>query len=221
LITERPLLKKEIKALNRDLNQIKKRNLTQFKFLIGWALLAIIVGSIFYFILDSENEHYLLLGTVIVYILIGVWNFTENYLKHDRQRKSIDFALENNRATSIKVVSNDYIELSEIEDDGVNYLFQLADNKILSFGGQDFYQTKKFPSNDFEIAVCYGLKDEIVLLEKYVYGEKLLPRIKITGQKKWDLLSSPKFPDPDKFIVIEGQLDDINELINGKINNPS
>ena len=119
------------------------------------------------------------------------------------------------------MVSNDYIKLSEIEDEGVNYLFQLASKKILSFGGQAFYQTKKFPSNNFEIAVCYGLKDEIVLLEKYVHGEKLLPRIKITGKKKLDLLSSPKFPDPDKFIVIEGQLDDVNELINEKINNPS
>jgi len=120
--------------------------------------------------------------------------------------------------TSIKGVSTDYIELSEVEDEGVYYIFQLPDNKIFSFGGQDFYPTKSFPNDNFEIAICYGENDEIVLLETYNYGNKLLPKSKITGEKKWNLLSNTNYPDPDKFTIVEGRLADLETQINGHRN---
>ena len=68
------------------------------------------------------------------------------------------------------MITTDFIELSEVEDEG-GYLFQISDNKILSFGGQDFYPTKNFPSDNFEIAICNGEKGEVVLLETYNYGK--------------------------------------------------
>jgi hypothetical protein len=86
----------------------------------------------------------------------------------------------------------------------------LPENKILSFGGQDFYPSKKFPSSNFEIAICYGIKNEIVLLEIYNYGNKIKPKLKITGQRKWDLIGNSNYPDPEDFTIIEGRLDDFD-----------
>ena len=216
MLTDRPLSDKEIKILRQNLKQLDKRKSFQVKFLIGWTILAVIVGSVFYFKLETTNEHYLLVGTVVIYVLIGVWIFTEFYIKQNRQRKKIDFVFKDNKVKSIKVLSTDYIELSEVEDEGLHYLFQLPNDKILSFGGQDFYPTKKFPSDNFEIALCYDPNNEIILLEKFVYGDKLTPKIKITGQKKLDLIGSPSYPDPEKFTIIGGQLENIETIINGK-----
>lgn len=207
----RPLTKNEANFLDKEFKQIKKRLKSQFKFLLGYSLLAIFLGSFVFFKLDSRTELYLLIGTVIVYILIGVWNFLENYFKIKNQLKNIGFAKDSNNIISIKVTSDQYIELSEIEDEGVHYLFQLADNQILSFGGQDFYPSNKFPSDNFEIAICYGENEEIVFLKTYNFGKKLEPVFKITGKKKWNLFSNANYPDPNKFTIIKGNLDGLEK----------
>ena len=217
--TERPLSDKEIKILGQDLKRLDKRKSFQIRFLVGWTLLAFVVGTFVYLRLETTTELYLLIGTVLIYILIGVWSFMESYLKQKKVRKNIDFVFETNKVKSIKVITTDYFELSEVEDEGVNYLFQISENKILSFGGQDFYPTNNFPSDNFEIAVCNGEKGEVVLLETYNYGKKIQPKRKITGQKKWDLIGSVNYPDPDKFAIIDGQLENIEAIINWTKNN--
>ncbi|MBL7790176.1 MAG: hypothetical protein JNL75_10150 [Chitinophagales bacterium] len=213
---ERPLSDKEIKILKQDLKRIDKRKSFQIRVLVVWILLAVIIGTFVYYRLEITNEIYLLIGTVVIYILIGIWSFMENYLKEKKASKNIDFVFETNKVKSIKVMSNDYIELSEVEDEGINYLFQINDNKILSFGGQDFYTTTNFPSDNFEIAVCNGQQGEVVLLEIYNYGKKIKPKRKITGKQKWDLIGSANYPDPEKFAIIDGQLDNIEAIIRGK-----
>ncbi len=217
--TERPLSDREIKTLEQDLKRLDKRKSFQIKFLAGWTLLALVVGTYFYFKFDTTSELYLLIGTVIVYILIGVWSFLETYLKQKKARKNIEYVFATNKVKSIKVTATDYIELSEVEDEGVYYLFQISDNKILSFGGQDFYPTKNFPSDNFEVAICRGQKCELVLLETYNYGKKIQPKKKITGKQKWDLIGSKNYPDPDNFVIIDGQLENIEATINGTKNN--
>ncbi len=217
--TERPLSDKEIKTLQRKLNRLNKRKLFQIKFLVVWTLLAIFVGTCIYFRLDKTTKPYLLIGTIVIYVLIGVWNFLETYLKQKKERKNIDFVFATNKVKSIKVITTDYIELSEVEDEGVHYLFQISDNKILSFGGQDFYPSKNFPSNNFEIAICNDQKGEVVLLETYNNGKKIQPKRKINGEQKWDLIRSVNYPDPNNFVIIDGQLENIEAIIKGEKNN--
>jgi len=216
VLKERPLNDKEMKILKTDLKNLNNRNTFQKRFLIVWIIIALIVGTVVFFRLDSKTEYYLLFGTVLVYLLIGVWVFLENFSKANKQRKSIDFVLTENKAKLINIVSEKYIELSEVEDEGVFYLFQINDNKIFSFGGQEFYPTKKFPSNDFEIVLSHGRFGELVLLEKYVNGNKIHPIKKITGQKKKDLLSSSNYPAPENFTIIDGKIEDIENMIINK-----
>jgi len=213
VLKERSLIDKEIIVLKKDAKQLDRRNTLQNRFLFGWIIVALVVGTIIFFRLDSETEYYLLSGTVVIYILIVVWVYTENVIKIRKQKNNIEFVLVENKARSIKVASKKYIELPEIEDEGVFYLFQIEDNKILSFGGQYHYPTNKFPSDDFEIVMCYGKSGELVLLEKYVNGNRIQPVRKITGQKKLELMSSLKYPDPDNFTVIEGQIEQFESIL--------
>lgn len=216
MLKERQLNDKEIRILKKDVKQLNKRNTFQKRFLFSWAIVALVVGTIVFFRLDSKTEYYLLFGSEIIYILIGVLVYTENNIKIRKQKNNIEFVLTENRVKSIKVVSKKYIELSEVDDEGVFYLFQIEDNKILSFGGQDYYPTNKFPSDDFEIIMCHGKSGELVLLEKYVNGHRIQPIQKITGQKKLELISSSKFPDPNSFTIIEGQIEQIERILMGK-----
>lgn len=211
--TERTLSVEEIKVLENQLKRLDKNIRFQVLLLIGWTVLAIVIGAAIY---DKDTTLYEVIGFVVVYTLIGVWSFLEIYLKQNKRRKNIRFVKSNNKVTSIKVVSTDYIELSEAEDEGVYYFFQLANDKILSFGGQDFYPTEMFPSDNFEIAICYGQKDEIALLEINNYGNKILPKSTIIGDKKWDLLSNSKYLEPNKFTIVDGRLLDLESQLNAR-----
>lgn len=196
-----------------ELKKLDERLSFQYKFLSGYIFLAILLGGFFFFRLDLEGEHYLLIGTVLVFMLIGIWVFFQNYSSTKKQHQSIVFAKNNNSVTSIEVNAERYIELSEVEDEGVHYLFQLEGDRILSFGGQDFYPSKKFPSDNFEIAICYGFYGEIIFLKKYTSGKKLEPITKISGNKKWKLLTNANYPDPEKFSIVTGELDRFEEIL--------
>ena len=89
--------------------------------------------------MDTTNEILLLFSTIAIYIAIGVWVIGKEYLKQQKDRRSIAFLKNKNLVTVIEVNSDLYYELKEQEDEGVYYLFQLPNNKIFSFGGQDFY----------------------------------------------------------------------------------
>ena len=214
--TERPLSDREIKILKKDLKRLNNLKSLQIKFLVGWSLLAIIVGTFVYFKLDTITEIYLLFATVVVYILIGFWSFMALFLKQKKERKNIDYVFATNKVKSIKLTATYYIELPEVEDEGVYYFFQISENEILALGGQEFYPTNNFPSDNFEIAICNGQKGELVLLETNNYGKKTHPKRKITGQQKWDLLKNQNYPAPDNFLIIDGQLDNIEAVMRGK-----
>lgn len=205
---ERPLQDKEVRILNKQLNQLDKNFRRQIRFLIIWTLLALLIGTYAYFKLDTRDEIILLIATVAVYIGIGVWGVCKEYIKQNQKRKNIAYLKDKNLVTVIEVRSDKYYFLKEQEDEGVHYLFQLANNNVLSFGGQDFYPNKKFPSDNFEIVEGRGINNDVVLLETFSYGKKIKPTRVITGQEKWNLLNSPNYPDPYKLTVTDGKVED-------------
>jgi hypothetical protein len=205
---QRPLQDKELKILDKRLKQLDKNFKRQIRFLLIWTLLALVVGTFAYFKMDTTNEVLLLFGTVAIYIGIGVWVTGKEYLKQQKERKSISFLKNKNLVTVVEVNSDIYYELKEEEDEGVYYLFQLSDNKVFSFGGQDFYPNKRFPSDKFEVVEGRGLNNEILLLETFSYGKKIKPTHVIAGQEKWHLLNGSSYPDPEKLTVVDGRIED-------------
>ena len=210
--SQRPLNEQDLKVLNAALAPIQKRQRYQTRVLIVWSALAVVVSAIVYPRMDTPSDRWLLFGTALVYILIGVWSFLETSSQNRRQRIGIDFVKAQNSVTSIRVRSTEYIELPETEDEGVFYLFQLEDRKVLSFGGQEFYPSKSFPSDDFEIVLAKGPRSEWVLGETYNFGKKIKPLRKITGADKSRLMSSPGYPDPEGFSIVDGTLTEVAPL---------
>ncbi len=200
---ERQLSGQEIKTLEKRVKDIGKRKSRLMKFVIFWTLTSLVVGIIASFYVD-RGLWILLVVTVLIFIAIGLWSYFDSKLPFDRELKGIEDLKAKNLVTSIQVKTNEYYELVEEEDEGVYYLFQIQADKILSFGGQDFYASKKFPNSDFEIVEGKSNSGKIVLLETYCHGEKIKPIKKVKGKEKWDLLE--KF-DFDKFEITDGRLE--------------
>jgi hypothetical protein len=205
---QRPLKDQELTILVNRLKQLDKNFKSQIRFLFIWTLLVFAVWIFAYFKMDESNKALLLTATVGIYIGIGAWVVGEEYLKQQKERKSIAFLKNKNIVTAIEVRSDKFFQLDEEDDEGVYYLFQLANNKVFSFGGQAFYPNKGFPSDNFEIVEGRGLNGEIILLEVFNKGNKIEPTRIISGKKKWDLLNSPNYPNPDELTVVDGRIED-------------
>jgi hypothetical protein len=208
---QRPLQEKELQILDKQLKQLEKNYKRQTRFLLIWSLLCIAVGSFAFFSMERIDEVLLLFASVAACIGIAVWVTGKEYVQQRRKRKSIVFLKNKNLVTVVEVRSDKYYELKEQEDEGVHYLFQLDDNKVFSFGGQDFYRSRRFPSNSFEIVEGRGINNEIVMLETFSYGKSIKPARVIAGQEKWDLLNRADYPDPYELTIVEGRIEDYVE----------
>jgi hypothetical protein len=200
---ERELSGQEVKTLDKREKEITKRHTRLTRFVLIWTGTCI-AGGIVIAIFMNPNLWLLLSVTVLVFAGIGLWIFFQERNKGQKELKQIQYLRTINRVTSIKVKASEYYELTEEEDEGVYYLFQITPDKILSFGGQAFYSNKKFPSSDFEIIEGKGEHGQIVLLETYSHGDKIKPLKKIKGKEKWDLLEKI---NPDEFQIIDGRLE--------------
>lgn len=210
---QRPLQDRELKILDKRLKQLDTNLKRQTRFLLIWTLLAFAVGTFAYFQMDTTSNVLWLVATVIIYLGIAVWVTGKEYLLQQKEKKSIAYLKSKNSVTAIEVSSDLFYQLKEEEDEGVYYLFQLSDNKVFSFGGQDFYPSKKFPSNKFEVVEGRGLHDEVLLLETFCYGKKIKPTKIIAGQEKWNLLNSPNYPNPEKLTVVDGRIEDYMQKV--------
>lgn len=210
--TIRGLNKKEQDFLRRELKRSKERFNSNIRFITGWILLSLIIGVIAFVKIDAKLKAYLYV-VIAIYIVIGLTVFFKQSIRLNKAIKNLSFVQKGNEINSIVVRSSSYIQLAEVDDEGIFYLFQLDGDRILSFGGQDFYPTKTFPSNDFEIAIAYGPAGEIVILNKYERGTKLHPMLKISGEEKLKLISKPSYPDPEKFTIIAGRLENYKTIL--------
>ncbi|BAV07336.1 hypothetical protein SAMN05421788_10242 [Filimonas lacunae] len=205
---ERALEEKELKTLDDKLQHNNRLLRRMVRFLWVWISLALVIGGIVFFWMKNRNEVYLLGTTVVLYIGIGVWVAGKDYGALRKANKSIEYLKSNNRVTVVSVRADKYYELKEQEDEGVFYLFQLEEDKVLSFGGQEFYPNSQFPNDQFDIVEARGLYNEVLLLEIYTYGSKIAPLLVLEGQQKWDVLSSGQYPDPYQMTIVNGKVED-------------
>lgn len=182
--------------------EIGKRKSRLTKFTMLWTMTCLIVGTIASFYIE-KGLLALLFVTVLIFIAIGLWGFFDSKAPFEKELKGINDLKTKNLVTSIHVKTTEYYELTEEEDEGIYYLFQIQPDKILSFGGQEFYPNKKFPNSDFEIVEGRSTDGQIIFLEIYCHGERIKPIKKIKGKEKWDLLQ--KF-NPDKYEITDGRL---------------
>ena len=204
---ERSLQEKELNLIDFQLNQLNKTAKNQIRYFAILTLIILGAMLIAYFYISPRNINVLFLISAI-YLGIIVWVIAERRTKLSRRRKSIAYLKARNLLTVVEVNSDSFYLLDEEDDEGVYYLYQLQNNKVFSFGGQDFYESDVFPSNKFEIVEGRGIKNEILILETFVHGEKIKPKRTISGKDKWDLLTSSHYPDPAKLTVADGRIED-------------
>ncbi len=86
------------------------------------------------------------------------------------------------------------IMLPEEINEGDSYLFQTDSNQILWFGMERDFKRRnkdkyeKFPNSEFEIVSVFNSNVELVFQEIHIFGNKLEPLRKITGNEKKQLL---------------------------------
>lgn len=211
---ERPLKEQELKVLNRMIKQTKPRTSRGYRirFYVVLTSLPLIVGSIAYFFVSPDSRPVLYL-TVAAYMGIFYWIMIEGHVEEKKKRNSLLYLKNKNLVTVVEVNSDYFYVLDEKDDEGVHYLYQLSDNKVLSFGGQNFYETKKFPSDRFEIVEGRGINNERLLFEIFVHGEEIQPRKVISGREKWELHASRYYHDPDTITIMDGTIEDYLDLI--------
>lgn len=183
MINTRALNSKDLETLDSDILQIKKRLNFTAKYFAGYTVL-VLIGSAWAYIKIDPKDFIPWVITTIGFFAAGFWGFIELYLRGNKALKQIDWVKKENKVVSISVTSNEYIEICEQEDEGNYFLFQLSDNKIVYVGGQSFYVSDTFPNNNFEIAIATGQKNKVVLLNKYEFGKKIEPKIKLTKTQR-------------------------------------
>jgi hypothetical protein len=91
---------------------------------------------------------------IVAGAVIGVW------VRHDMRRDEarmadaaagLESALTRNLADVYTITATAFAEFEEIEDEGACYAFQIAADRIVFIGGQEFYAGAKFPSLDFSL----------------------------------------------------------------------
>lgn len=212
----RELNRKELKQLQKRVTNLNKNTKTQNKILIGGAVIIII----FSLIVHLNSNTIIALATFGIYFLIAFWVYIEALIKNSKQLRSIEQTIEKNIVFVTKVESRKFIQLDEEEDEGFFYLFELNNKKTISIGGQENDPSKKFPNDNFEIAIAKDDKKHIILLERYDMGDKINPTKRIKGREKWKLLESVNYPNPEEFEIIDVNLESVESYIKSeKIHN--
>ena len=211
---ERELLPKEKRLLSQKVSSFRARRRKSWitVFVICFALcalssLAILFGKGKGGDIPPQLKGWGVLGMFCLWLVIGLWSISSARKHLSKQIARLEEALARNRAAVTRIASEQMVEFEEIEDEGACYAFQVAENKIAFVSGQEYYPSAKFPNSDFEIvdiscADGYPIEGGI---EKR--GKKLAPIRRIDAKTKETLAV------PDDLSVIDGKLEDLEELL--------
>lgn len=195
---KRQLNRKELRSLDREIGFSKKRYRRDLWFLGIPTLLFLVAIPVILFTDTKEPKWIFLLLAAALYFAVGPGVSGKSFIRERRRLKEYDLLRVRNEVTVFEVRSSRYYFFDEEEDEGVFYLFEVAPDELLFFGGQDYYPTRQFPSNEFEIVLGYSGGGELLLMEIYSTGEKITPLKKISGAEKQQLLSHLFGLNPDR-----------------------
>jgi len=149
-----------------------------------------------------RRRHLVRIGSVIF-----LWVY---YSKKPKGKAGLEIyaeALRRNKALETRIQSDEMVELEEDEDEGACYAFQLSGKQILFVSGRTSAPRRDFPTAIFHWFTSMGKTKFLVetFIEKH--GKKLRPKRKISAELR------SKMKVPNHLQVIEGKLDDLEELL--------
>jgi len=202
----RPLSKIEQRLLQADLRQSEARLRSFSRKLLSAGV--VIFGPLWVLRVIVAKGRWVLPTAfwLVLAVAISAWTYFSETPKYTAAVRRFEDALRRNEVQEIKIESDAFVELEEIEDEGACYAFQLGSDRIVFVSGQDYYPSARFPNNDFSVIRVFGSQGSLV--EEFVEkrGKKLKPRKKISAEIKSQL------EIPEHLQVIEGNLDQLESL---------
>jgi len=211
MFVEKALGHSEKKLIKKEFKEIKNREDYLKKFLQQGCLGTLGVGMILYLLIPDYL--YPILGTSVIICIITIGVYYEEINKLQQRRSNLNFLEKKNHVLSLRIKSERFYQLCEEEDEGGEYLFELNNNKLLFFGGQEYYPNNKFPNSDFEIVIGKGQSGETVIFKIFTFGNKIKPLRKVKSDDKSRLYHLANIV-PDNFSEINGNLQTIESELN-------
>ena len=73
-------------------------------------------------------------------------------VRRERQREAVlAEALRTSRGRATRIASSRMVSFEEVEDEGACYAFAIDNDTVVFVAGQQFYETERFPNDDFEL----------------------------------------------------------------------
>lgn len=203
----RALGDKEKRAIQKQIVSItnRARPLRRRAVIISVALF----GSLSVLTILVSNTHWLV--PVILFTIVGgfiCWSLIHQEEKTNRERiQKLESVLNQGKVREFKILASNVVEFEEEDDEGACFAFQYAPNQFVFISGQDFYESDKFPNNDFSLIYIEDLSGNLVEFFVEKRGQKLRPdRIVIAAVKS-------KLKIPEHLTCALGNLNDLERLL--------
>lgn len=177
---ERPLTATERRVLRVGLAANRaRRALAPRRHLLATA---IVVGPLW--LLTFLATRHFLVSTgfwVVVATIISVFVAVQEHRQCNQWRDALEGALEADRAVEDRVQCSEIVEIAERDDEGPAWLLQATTNEVLVLRGQDFYESHRFPSDDFSLSVILGRDGTPLTMLTHIRGNKLARKVVLTS----------------------------------------
>ncbi|MFA5261542.1 MAG: hypothetical protein WC450_09965 [Candidatus Omnitrophota bacterium] len=209
----RPLDARERISLSGEMTYLLKQKDRFFRFTLFLVLCGLVLGVMLAILQAQKNPvlGYWAFGAVGLYIGVFLWVYFSNTRDHIHRILELQRAMETGQVKMTHCQSSRLVTLPEIEDEGVEYFFEIAEDRILFLSGPGYSDHHDFPNSDFELIEIFNADGENLYFDIACHGDFLLPE-KTLGQdfKKRFLASDCCLRDGD---IIEGRLDDLEALL--------
>jgi hypothetical protein len=169
----------------------------------------VVVGLVFSLLYQPRFSAFDYLIILVITLGIPIWVFTQTFITEKRRYNSVNYLLDKDFLSSVVIYPSAYYLLKEKEDEGTHYWLEVGDNEVVTLGGPRFPSSRKFPSEEIEIAEGRGPKDELVFYKVYCRGRRLEPSRIISGEEKWRYFESKFLPDPEEVTFVNFSLEEL------------
>jgi len=212
----RPLKEDEKNWIEKEKNQLEKRNSFQKKLIVVAIVLVIMLCIAFVFYLWDNLESFILYALIafVLYIAIMVFSYWKTIKNNKKIIENISEALTKNEVKVIHLSIGKMVKVEEAFFEGDGLFFQISKDEMIYFEGRIFEETEKFPNTDFEFIRVYGKEEEddfLVLQDIYTHGIKLKPEFIISKKQKRKILKDGFLPESTQ--KIEGELNALESLL--------
>ena len=213
MIIERALTEEEKALIDARFSYYDNIIKKDLRFLIGYETVVAIIACYCYFQINYEWL-WLFVLSVVIFIGIGIWDYVEGTRKNKKIKKRYKEYIHNNSVESVMITVGNYYLFEYGISENEYYLFELADNKILSLINTGFYDYQEgFPGSNFEITVLKNTRNESEILDVSINGDSPKPSKIIKGKAKSAFYNSRFYPNSDTYSIINGNLNDVDKIL--------